>query len=241
MSTSWRGERRGRGSYRNERAQSTCDGLTERGQADREVRRPSSPGRSATIPVTVQNNLVQGVDHLVLRLTSTSPTRLKIGDGGLRRAADQGRRRAQPVGEVHHHGQRQRPGRGDRPALHRGRQAVRRRRCSSTVKVTEITATVMLVIARRRAAARPRRLPDVHPAQARRRPATPRRTSPERGRAAETPRTAREPRSGPERHVRGGVRDGAPGADDPEQPSDPAPDTGPESADPSGTGEKVDR
>src|SRR5262249_43676190 len=38
-------------------------------------------GRSATIPVTVQNNLVQGVDHLVLRLTSQQSTRLKIGDG----------------------------------------------------------------------------------------------------------------------------------------------------------------
>ncbi len=30
--------------------------------------------------MTVQNNLVQGVDHLVLRLTSQQPTRLKIGD-----------------------------------------------------------------------------------------------------------------------------------------------------------------
>lgn len=38
-------------------------------------------GRSATIPVTVQNNLVQGVGHLVLRLTSQQPTRLKIGNG----------------------------------------------------------------------------------------------------------------------------------------------------------------
>ncbi len=35
--------------------------------------------------------------------------------------------------------------------------------------------------------------------------------------------------------------DSASGADDPEQPSDPAPDTAPESADPSGTGERVDR
>ncbi|MEV1020064.1 DUF6049 family protein [Streptomyces sp. NPDC050264] len=38
-------------------------------------------GRSATIPVSVQNNLWQDVDHLVLRLTSDNGTRLKIGDG----------------------------------------------------------------------------------------------------------------------------------------------------------------
>ncbi|WP_428953584.1 DUF6049 family protein [Streptomyces sp. cg35] len=38
-------------------------------------------GRSATIPVSVQNNLWQDVDHLVLRLRSDNGTRLKIGGG----------------------------------------------------------------------------------------------------------------------------------------------------------------
>ncbi|MGM0361424.1 DUF6049 family protein [Streptomyces griseoaurantiacus] len=41
----------------------------------------SLSGRSATIPVTVQNRLLQGVDHLVLRLTSANPTRMRIGEG----------------------------------------------------------------------------------------------------------------------------------------------------------------
>ncbi|MEV6163631.1 DUF6049 family protein [Streptomyces sp. NPDC052052] len=39
-------------------------------------------GRSATIPVTVQNRLLQGVDHLVLRLKSENATRLNLNDGG---------------------------------------------------------------------------------------------------------------------------------------------------------------
>ena len=49
--------------------QSYLDGLTEQVQLiDKSDANLS--GRSATIPVTVQNNLVQGVDHLVLRLKS---------------------------------------------------------------------------------------------------------------------------------------------------------------------------
>ena len=104
-------------------------------------------GRSATIPVTVQNNLVQGVDHLVLRLTSTAAHPPQDRRRPLRRAADHGRGRAQPVGEVHHHRQRQRPGGGGRPAVHGGRPAVRRPDVTFDVKVTEITPTVMLVIA----------------------------------------------------------------------------------------------
>lgn len=44
-------------------------------------------------------------------------------------------------------------------------------------------------------------------------------------------------------HRKRTVASGAPGDNggEPEQPSDPAPDTGPESGNPSGTGEKVDR
>ncbi len=78
MSTSWRGHaadavvyRSGVESYINELTEQV--GLIPKSEA-------KLSGRSATIPVTVQNNLVQGVDHLVLRLTSEQPTRLRIGD-----------------------------------------------------------------------------------------------------------------------------------------------------------------
>lgn len=83
-------------------------------------------GRSATIPVTVQNKLVQGVDRLVLRLTSDN-IRLKFNDdGSMAELPVRIARRAQPVGEVRHGDQRQRPRPGDRPAVHGGRHPVRR-------------------------------------------------------------------------------------------------------------------
>ena len=89
-------------------------------------------GRSATIPVTVQNNLVQGVEHLVLRLTSTSPTRLEIGgkaypeqqvtvSGGHSQTV-KFTTSANANGKAH----------GGRPAVHGGRPGVRRRPSAST-------------------------------------------------------------------------------------------------------------
>lgn len=163
-------------------------------------------GRSATIPVTVQNKLVQGIDHLVLRLTSSNATRLKLNDGGA--VAEQ------PVKIAGGHSQSVK---FDASANANGQAQVTARlftqdgtpygeEMSFTVKVSEVTPTVLLVIAggllllvlagirmytqRKRAAA---------------------------GDTAEN--------------------DGG----EPEQPSDPTPDTGPESGNPSGTGEKVDR
>ncbi|MFJ3188651.1 DUF6049 family protein [Streptomyces halstedii] len=163
-------------------------------------------GRSATIPVTVQNKLVQGIDHLVLRLTSSNATRLKLNDGGA--VAEQ------PVRIAGGHSQSVK---FDASANANGQAQVTARlftqdgtpygeEMSFTVKVSEVTPTVLLVIAggllllvlagirmytqRKRAAA---------------------------GDTAEN--------------------DGG----EPEQPSDPTPDTGPESGNPSGTGEKVDR
>ncbi|AWL39505.1 MULTISPECIES: DUF6049 family protein [unclassified Streptomyces] len=162
-------------------------------------------GRSATIPVTVQNKLVQGIDHLVLRLTSSNATRLKLNDGGA--VAEQ------PVRIAGGHSQSVK---FDASANANGQAQVTARlftqdgtpygeEMSFTVKVSEVTPTVLLVIAggllllvlagirmytqRKRAAA---------------------------GDTAEN--------------------DGG----EPEQPSDPTPDTGPESGNPSGTGEKVD-
>src|SRR5690606_40432744 len=102
-------------------------------------------GRSATIPVTVQNNLVQGVEHLVLRLTSTNPTRLEIGGDAYEE---------QPVAVSGGHSQSVK---FTTSANANGRATVVAQLYTQDgqkygapvtfdVKVTEITATVMLVI-----------------------------------------------------------------------------------------------
>ncbi|GHJ40242.1 DUF6049 family protein [Streptomyces sp. TS71-3] len=79
MSTSWRGHDADAQSFR-EGVSSYLGGLSD-GVHLIEKSDTKLSGRSATIPVTVQNNLVQGADHLTLRLTSKRPTRLKIGNG----------------------------------------------------------------------------------------------------------------------------------------------------------------
>ncbi|MEU8293076.1 DUF6049 family protein [Streptomyces pseudogriseolus] len=196
-------------------------------------------GRSATIPVTVQNNLVQGVEHLVLRLTSTNPTRLEI-DG---KAFEE-----QPIAVSGGHSQSVK---FTTNANANGRATVVAqlytqdgrpygRPVTFDVKVTEITATVMLVIGggvlllvlagfrmytqRKRAAARK--------AEERTQDDAADEADVDAGEAQNPEASDRRPtqESAPD------TREGAP-----EQPSDPAPDTAPESADPSGTGERVDR
>ena len=79
MSTSWRGRPAEAQAYRD----GVADYLSALTKQVRLIQKSEATlsGRSATIPVTVQNNLVQGVEHLHLRLTSTNGTRLKIGDG----------------------------------------------------------------------------------------------------------------------------------------------------------------
>ncbi|MEU6373825.1 DUF6049 family protein [Streptomyces sp. NPDC046909] len=233
MSTSWRGRATEAKSYR-DGVRSYLDSLTEQVKLiDKSDTKLS--GRSATIPVTVQNNLVQGVDHLVLRLTSTSPTRLKIGDG----AYDE-----QQVAVSGGHSQTVK---FTTSAQANGQATVTAQLYTEDgqaygdavqfeVKVTEFTATVMLVIGggflllvlagfrmytqRKRAAARAAE--DDGPDEA--------------GEAVDGP----ENPEGPEDRLKEESGTG-PGADDPEQPSDPTPDTASESADPSGTGERVDR
>ncbi|WP_077060162.1 DUF6049 family protein [Streptomyces sp. MP131-18] len=78
MSTSWRGNEDDAAAYR-ETVQDGLTGLTERVHLI-----PKSPvtlsGRSATIPVTVQNNLVQDVHNLELRLTSSRTLGLEVGE-----------------------------------------------------------------------------------------------------------------------------------------------------------------
>lgn len=234
MSVSWRGQESKAAIYRSG-VESYLDGLI--GQVrliDKSETKLS--GRSATIPVTVQNNLVQGVENLVLRLTSTNPTRLEI-DGD---AYEE-----QPVTVSGGHSQSVK---FTTSANANGRATVVAQLYTQDgqkygtpvtfdVKVTEITATVMLVIGggvlllvlagfrmytqRKRAAARDSEEQDQQHG------ADDDVDGPQNPGAPEA-RLTQEPATGSRE-------------EDPEQPSDPAPDTAPESADPSGTGERVDR
>ncbi|MCF3118456.1 hypothetical protein IPZ68_01855 [Streptomyces arenae] len=216
MSTSWRGHPAEARAYQG----SVWDYLNELTEQVALIPRSGAKlsGRSATIPVSVQNNLVQGVDHLVLRLCSRNPTRLKIGDGQCEE---------KPIKISGGHSQSVKftttaNANGPVPVyaqLYTEDNEPYGAAVPFEVNVTEFTLTVMLVIAggllllvlagfrmytqRKRAA---------------------------RKRAQEGPDTGSEGDSG----------DG-PGAGDPEQPSDPTPDTAAESTDPSDTGERVDR
>ncbi|AJP02853.1 membrane protein [Streptomyces cyaneogriseus subsp. noncyanogenus] len=232
MSTSWRGRSAQAASFRTgvERYLDSLAGQVR--LIDKSETKLS--GRSATIPVTVQNNLVQGVDRLVLRLTSTNPTRLKIDGSDYQE---------QPVAVSGGHSQSVK---FTTSANANGQATVVAQLYTEDgqkygeavtfdVKVTEITATVMLVIGggalllvlagfrmytqRKRAAAR--------------------------GGEEDGPGGAEDAGGGPENPDEPEDRLREPGAgsraEDSEQPSDPAPDTPVESTDPSGTGERVDR
>ncbi|MFF4742603.1 DUF6049 family protein [Streptomyces sp. NPDC001268] len=215
MSTSWRGKAGVAAQYRNG-VQTYLEDLTTEVRLIQKSALTLS-GRSATIPVTVQNKLVQGVDHLVLRLKSSNPTRLKLDDGSV--VAEQ------PIKINGGHSQSVKfaaAANANGPVqvtaqLYTEDGKLYGGPMTFTVKASEITPTVMLVIAggvlllvlagvrmytqRKRAAAR---------------------EAATAGEAAD------------------GTRESAV-ADTPEQPSDPTPDTAPESTDPSGAGEKVDR
>jgi hypothetical protein len=241
MSTSWRGRASEAETFR-KGVEAYLDDLTGLVRLiDKSDAKLS--GRSATIPVTVQNNLVQGVDHLVLRLTSQKPNRLKIGDGPYYE---------QPIKVAGEHSQSVKfttSAEANGPVevvaqLYTEDGQAYGPRVTFEVKVTEITPTVMLVIGggvlllvlagfrmytqRKRAAAR----------QAEEEPED----GPEDGSVnkdadgtVDTEDTEGS-ENGPE-----GESGTESGADDPEHPSDPTPDTAPESTDPSGTGERVDR
>jgi hypothetical protein len=210
MSTSWRGNETPARIYRGAVQRYLNDLTNEVNLIEKSTATLS--GRSATIPVTVQNKLVQDVDHLVLRLQSTLPARLKLGEGEGQAVTEQ------PIKVRGGHSQSVKIA---TTANANGKVPVIARLYTEDgtpygpemrfmVNVNEVTPTIMLVIAggvlllvlagikmysqRKRAAARGNR---------------------------------------PE--------GGAPDGDDPEQPSDPAPDTGPESGEPSAAGEKVDR
>ncbi|MGK3937020.1 DUF6049 family protein [Streptomyces caeruleatus] len=234
MSTSWRGRATEASSFRSD-VEAYLDELTSQvSLIDKSETKLS--GRSATIPVTVQNNLVQGVEHLRLRLTSLSPNRLEIGGSSSYE---------QPVEVSGGHSQTVK---FTTTANANGKASVIAQLYTEDgqpygepvrfdVKVTEFTATVMLVIGggvlllvlagfrmytqRKRAAARAaeQSAPDD-----------------EAGETAAAPENS----EGPGNRLREEPGTG-PGVDTPAQPSDLTADTEAESADPSGTGEKVDR
>ncbi|MFI6407737.1 DUF6049 family protein [Streptomyces sp. NPDC050548] len=237
MSTSWR---EGAGEAENFRQSvlGYLDDLTDQVKLiDKSETKLS--GRSATIPVTVQNNLVQGVDHLILRLTSTNPTRLKIGgEAYTEQKVTVNGGHSQSVKFTTTANANGKVGVVAQLYTEDGQQYGQSVRFD--VKVTEVTATVMLVIGggvlllvlagfrmythRKRAVAR--QAEEEGP------------EGPDDG-AAEDPDGPESP-EGPQDRLK--EESGTPSrADDPEQPSDPTPDTAPESADPSGTGERVDR
>ncbi|MGY0492950.1 DUF6049 family protein [Streptomyces sp. WG-D5] len=232
MSTSWRDGSDPAESFR-DGVSSYLSGLTEQvSLIDKSEVKLS--GRSATIPVSVQNNLWQDVDHLTLRLTSDNGTRLKIGDGSFQ---------DQEVKIASGHSQSVK---FTTTAKATGPITVRAQlytqdgepygdQLAFKVDVTEVTPTVMLVIAggvlllvlagyrmyqqrKRAAAAQPDE--DTPPGDS---------TAAEAGTDAAA---SDEPDADSTASAR---------ADVPQQPSDPTADTASESTDPSGTGERVDR
>ncbi|MFI6804577.1 DUF6049 family protein [Streptomyces luteogriseus] len=240
MSTSWRGRGVAAVGYR-DGIESYLNGLIDGVKLIQKSETKLS-GRSAMIPVTVQNNLVQGVEHLELRLTSKNPTRLKIGGDAYdeQRVAVNGGH-AQSV-------------KFTTSANANGRAEVVAQLYTEDgqkygapvtfdVKVTEVTPTVMLVIGggvlllvlagfrmythRKRAAAREAAEDD----------------SAEADDESDGPQNQADAPQNPESSDARLTEESTVGsrADAPEQPSDPAPDTPAESADPSGTGERVDR
>lgn len=240
MSTSWRGRGVAAVGYR-DGMESYLNGLIDGVKLIQKSETKLS-GRSATIPVTVQNNLVQGVEHLELRLTSKNPTRLKIGGDAYEE---------QPVTVNGGHAQSVK---FTTSANANGRAEVVAQLYTEDgqkygapvtfdVKVTEVTPTVMLVIGggvlllvlagfrmytqRKRAAAREAAEDDTAEADDEVDGPQSRADAPQNPEASDA-RLKEESEAGSR-------------ADAPEQPSDPAPDTAAESADPSGTGERVDR
>ncbi|TKA11581.1 hypothetical protein FCI23_11630 [Actinacidiphila oryziradicis] len=211
MSTQWRGSKAGAKTFRD----ATGDYLNELKGLVHILSKSGTltlSGRSATIPVTVKNELGQAVSGLELRLTSSQSNSLTVGNP-----------------------QQVTVGGGHTKSLKFGATARRNGLTSITaqlyttdgarygnamtfkVYVTSITSTVMLVIA---VGLLLLVLAGVRMYHQRKRKAA---------------ATAEETNGD------GGDGNGDNGnGPDPEQPGDPAPDTSPESLEPSATGEKVD-
>ncbi|MEV0370255.1 DUF6049 family protein [Streptomyces sp. NPDC050636] len=221
MSTEWRGNAVGATAYRNS-VRSYLDGLTKKVHLIQKSDATLS-GRSATIPVTVQNNLVQGVEDMTLELRSSQSNRLDVGKPQ-RIKVDGGHSQSFKF---------------DTTANANGRAWVTAQLYTSDgkpygdpmtfqVNVTEITATVMLVIA---GGVLLLVLAGVRIYLQRKRAAAQRAEDGSEGDDGE----------GPADDEGTNGDNGGTDGDQPEQPSDPTPDTGSENSGPSGSGEKVDR
>ncbi|MFE2011597.1 DUF6049 family protein [Streptomyces sp. NPDC059491] len=227
MSVSWRGEARAAAIYRTDvldYLQTLTKGVQLVDKSDLTL-----SGRSATIPVTVQNKLLQGVNNLVLRLTSTNKNRLTVnGEGFAELPVKINGGHSQSVkftasanvnGQVPMIAQ-----------LYTEDGTPYGQPMTFTVKVSEITPTVMLVIA---GGVLLLVLAGVRMYSQRKRVAA-RNAEAEAAEADETTDTATD-------EAADGPTGDEPSEGEPEQPSDPTPDTASESGDPSGPGEKVDR
>ncbi|MGW0534644.1 DUF6049 family protein [Streptomyces sp. NPDC003032] len=217
MSTSWRGRPAEATTYQNNVKSHLRELAGQVSLIDRSDAKLS--GRSATIPVSVQNNLVQGVEHLTLRLYSRNPTRLKIGDGQFEE---------HPVKIAGGHSQSVKftttaNANGPVPVyaqLYTEDGEPYGDAVEFEVNVTEVTPTVMLVIAGGLLLLVLAGF----------------RMYTQRKRAARKQAAQEGPDEGPD-----GESGTASGENGPEQPSDPTADTAPESTGPSDTGERVDR
>ncbi|MFE6777072.1 DUF6049 family protein [Streptomyces sp. NPDC057702] len=227
MSTSWRRDPGGARAFRDD-VTDHLQKLTE--QVGIIQKSPATlSGRSATIPVTVKNELVQGVDGLRLVLTSSQPLRLKVSDPQ----------------EIRIDGGHSQSVKFEASARANGRTTIVAQLFTEDgqpygapmtfeVNVTSITSTVILVIAVgvlllvlagiRIYVKRKRSGPGLaDPGD------KPGGTDPD---SAPGPRS--DPRNGPATPTETGPQA-------PTQPSDPSSDTGSQSTGPSGSGEKVDR
>lgn len=225
LSTSWRGHPEAARDYR-ESVQEYLVGLTREVQLIDKSDLMLS-GRSATIPVTVENGLAQKVDGLKLRLTSSRSIGLRIED------------RMQPVIVDGGHSQSIK---FDTSAKANGRTTVTAQLFTEDgkeygepvtfqVKVTSITSTVLLVIA---AGVGLVVLAGIRMYTQRKR----------RGPSPDPDAPLPEPSGDDEPSQDEGTTDTTDTPDDDEQAGEPhrdSQDTAAESDDPHGTGEKVDR
>ncbi|MGK5628236.1 DUF6049 family protein [Streptomyces sp. URMC 123] len=251
MSTSWRGQGAEAADFRSS-VQSYLTGLTQEVNLIQKSTQTLS-GRSATIPVTVQNNLVQGIKGLRLVLTSSQPQRLEVSDPQPVRIAGTHNQTVKFSTTANANGPVQ-----VKAQLYTEDGEPYGRAMEFQVNVTEITSTVMLVIAggvlllvlagvrmytqRKRAAARTEAADGGDPAD----PADPAGDRTEGTADSRTDGAPEDCAAGAPEDCAKGAPEGpdggpAPGAPAPAQPSDATLDTGPESGGPSGRSEKVDR
>lgn len=227
MSTSWRHDPRGASAFRNDVSGYLQD-LTE--QVGIIQKSPATlSGRSATIPVTVKNGLVQGVDGLRLVLTSKQPLRIKVSDPQ----------------DIKIDGGHSQSVKFEASARANGRTTIVAQLFTKDgqpygapmtfeVNVTSITSTVILVIA---VGVLLLVLAGIR-IYIKRKRSGPGSAGPGTKPGDQSPDSAPDPHPAPQDGPAGAA---GTGPQDPVQPSDPSLDTGPQSSDPSGSGEKVDR